>query len=68
MMRAAVTMAHACALVIASLSHGCGNVQVRETAEAAARRALVTLCAAYAPQPTTPLWHRLAWALLCPEA
>jgi len=46
----------------------CGSVEVRETAEEAAHRAHHALCVAYAPDPTTPLWQRLAWALLCPEA
>ena len=46
----------------------CGSVEVRETAEEAAHRAHLALCAAYAPEPTTPIWHRLAWALLCPRS
>jgi len=66
MMHAADSMARVAVLVIASLAHGCGSVEVRETAEEAAHRAHLALCAAYAPEPASPLWHRLAWALLCP--
>jgi len=59
MMHAADRMARVAVLVIASL--GCGSVEVRETAEEAAHRAHHALCVAYAPDPTTPLWQRLAW-------